>query len=67
LNRASEHTIAIITYNVEDFRGSERFGIKTIKPQEFLPVGGIADRVNSKVKENIVQSQREWLTKRSAV
>jgi hypothetical protein len=47
MNWASDHNIAIITYNVEDFRGSERFGIKVIKPQEFLPVGGIADNVNS--------------------
>jgi putative PIN family toxin of toxin-antitoxin system len=27
---------AIVTYNVEDFQGSERFGIKVIRPQEFL-------------------------------
>jgi putative PIN family toxin of toxin-antitoxin system len=31
---------AIVTYNVEDFRGSERFGIKVIKPQELLKLLG---------------------------
>ena len=31
---------AIVTYNVEDFRGSERFGVKVIRPQEFLKLLG---------------------------
>lgn len=31
---------AIVTCNVEDFRGSERFGIKVIQPQEFLKLLG---------------------------
>ena len=31
---------AIVTYNVADFRGSERFGVKVIEPQEFLKLLG---------------------------
>jgi putative PIN family toxin of toxin-antitoxin system len=31
---------AIVTYNVEDFRGSERFGVKVVRPQEFLKLLG---------------------------
>lgn len=31
---------AIVTYNVEDFRGSERFGVKILRPQEFLKLLG---------------------------
>ena len=31
----------IITYNVRDFRGSERFGIRVITPKEFLTEQGI--------------------------
>lgn len=31
---------AIVTYNVEDFRGSERFGVKAMRPQEFLKLIG---------------------------
>jgi putative PIN family toxin of toxin-antitoxin system len=31
---------AIVTYNTEDFRGSERFGVKAIRPQEFLKLLG---------------------------
>ena len=31
---------AIVTYNVEDFRGSDRFGVKVIQPQEFLKLLG---------------------------
>ena len=31
---------AIVTYNVEDFRGSERFGVKAMRPQEFLGLIG---------------------------
>jgi putative PIN family toxin of toxin-antitoxin system len=30
----------IVTYNVEDFRGSDRFGVKVIQPQEFLKLLG---------------------------
>jgi len=29
----SEH---IVTHNVRDFRGSERFGVKALRPQEML-------------------------------
>lgn len=31
---------AIVTYNVEDFRGSGRFGVKAIRPREFLELIG---------------------------
>jgi putative PIN family toxin of toxin-antitoxin system len=31
---------AIVTYNIKDFRGSQRFGIKAIRPQEFLKLIG---------------------------
>jgi len=31
---------AIVTYNVADFRGSERFGVKAMRPQEFLELIG---------------------------
>lgn len=30
----------IITYNVNDFKGVEKFGIKAITPQEFLEMAG---------------------------
>ena len=32
---------AIITYNVRDFSGVERFGIRAIDPQAFLPEVGV--------------------------
>jgi putative PIN family toxin of toxin-antitoxin system len=31
---------AIVTYNVEDFRGSERFGVKVIEPKDLLKLLG---------------------------
>ncbi len=31
---------AIVTYNVRDFRGSERFGVRAVRPQEFLSMMG---------------------------
>jgi putative PIN family toxin of toxin-antitoxin system len=31
---------AIVTYNIKDFRGSRRFGIKALRPQEFLELIG---------------------------
>ncbi len=31
---------AIVTYNVEDFRGCERFGVKAMRPQTFLELIG---------------------------
>ena len=31
---------AIVTYNVKDFRGSERFGVKAVRPHEFLELIG---------------------------
>jgi predicted nucleic acid-binding protein len=30
----------IITYNVQDFKGSEKFGIKAITPKAFLEMVG---------------------------
>jgi putative PIN family toxin of toxin-antitoxin system len=31
---------AIVTFNVDDFRGAESFGIKVVRPQEFLKLIG---------------------------
>lgn len=31
---------AIVTYNIDDFRGSDRFGVKAIRPQTFLKIIG---------------------------
>lgn len=33
---------AIVTYNVRDFRGCERFGVRAIRPQQFLSMIGEA-------------------------
>ncbi len=30
----------IVTFNAQDFRGSEQFGLQIMRPQEFLPVIG---------------------------
>jgi putative PIN family toxin of toxin-antitoxin system len=31
---------SIVTYNVRDFRGSERFGVRAIRPRQFLSMIG---------------------------
>ena len=30
----------IVTHNIKDFKGTEKFGIKAIKPKEFLQIIG---------------------------
>jgi hypothetical protein len=40
LAAAFSSTACRLPSNVEDFRGSERFGVKVIRPQEFLKLLG---------------------------